>query len=183
MSYASFVVAGLKSIYYLLLLKTGLPRAIERMATAHMWSSFSALKFDRKKIVSLQTNWVWIMIMVFFFFNLINVQLSMWICQGGMLCSYLTVLFIDAKVYSIQFILCSAWCLLDRRNEIGRSRRKYHWNCINSDTSTPPPSPKITMPSILFPQHYLASLHFQVWNPLSCFFPFFSFFFLQSFVE
>jgi len=56
MSYASFFVAWLKCIYYLLLFKTGLPRAIERMATAHMWSSFSALKFDRKKSVSLQTN-------------------------------------------------------------------------------------------------------------------------------
>ena len=56
MSYASDVVARLKSIYYLLLFKIGLPRAIESMATAHMWSSFSALKFDTKKSISLQTN-------------------------------------------------------------------------------------------------------------------------------
>ena len=152
MSYASFFVAWLKCIYYLLLFKTGLPRAIERMATAHMWSSFSAVKFDRKKSVSLQTKWVWIWSWIFS--NLINVQLSMWICQGGMLCSYLTVLFIDAKVHSIQFILCTTWCLLGGRNEVGRSRRKYHRNCIN-DSPPSPHHPKITMPSILFPQHYL----------------------------
>lgn len=140
MSYASFVVAGLKSIYYLLLFKTGLPRAIERMATAHMWSSFSALKLDRKKSVSLQTNWVWIMIMNFF--NLINVQLSMWICQGGMLCSYLTVLFIDAKVYSIQFILCTTWCLLGGRNEVGDLGESIIEIVLTPTTPPPPTTPR-----------------------------------------
>ena len=103
----------------------------------------------------------------------------MWICQGGMLCSYLTVLFIDAKVYSIQFILCSAWCLLDRRNEIGRSRRKYHWNCINSDTSPPPPLPQDNhalhpVPTTL-PLH-LCTFKFEIlWVVSFLSFPFFFF--------
>ena len=51
--------------------------------------------------------------------------MSMRICQGGMLCNYLTILFIDAKVYSIHFILCTTWCLLGGKNEVGRFRRKY----------------------------------------------------------